>query len=546
LIGSVSTPASLTCNGTVVWTYRYTACDGTTTADWTKTYTVTYSGGLTAPANGSSTVAGPAQAVNPGPPASITDACGRTVTASYVGKEQTPDPVICAGTIIYRYRYTACDGETTADWTYTYTVTTCTISGTVKYNNTAKTPMRYVEVTLTPTLPGTPVMVTTAADGSYTFANMCPDTYTMTFKTVKPVGGINSTDAAGVNFWFTNASMIENVKFLAGDVSDNYEFSANDAQRIQNNFVFGDAFLRAPSSGTSYVFWQAGDFVLGNPSTPAYPYAYQLPVVCTGNMTVPVYGQVIGDFNGSFNPTNSMKSASQTLELVYTEPKLAGTSSEIEMPVRMMHASTLGAVSLILNFPTDLMEVTGVTMQGQDGKLAWAVMENELRIGWNSTESLSFESGQELLVIHARTSATFGNGSVIRLELAADQLNELADGNIQVITDAVIGVNTFEFSTNGIVNPAAGSSMTLESAPNPFANYTMLTYTLPADGQVTLAINDMLGRTVATLVKEQELSGKHSVKLDGMPLQPGVYFATVTLTNNSGTLVRTIKLVHNR
>ncbi|QQS29582.1 MAG: HYR domain-containing protein [Sphingobacteriales bacterium] len=122
LIGATQTPDPVTCEGTIVWTYRYTACDGTTTADWTHTYTIDYSGGLTPPANTTSTVSCPANAVNPGAPANITDACGRTVSATLIGATQTPDPVTCEGTIVWTYRYTACDGTTTADWTHTYTI----------------------------------------------------------------------------------------------------------------------------------------------------------------------------------------------------------------------------------------------------------------------------------------------------------------------------------------------------------------------------------------------------------------------------------------
>jgi gliding motility-associated-like protein len=118
LIGQdAPTPA---CEGTVVWRYRYTACDGTTTADWTHTYTIDYSGGLTAPASTSSTVTCPADAVAPSAPANITDACGRTVVPVLIGQD-APTPA-CEGTVVWRYRYTACDGTTTADWTHTYTI----------------------------------------------------------------------------------------------------------------------------------------------------------------------------------------------------------------------------------------------------------------------------------------------------------------------------------------------------------------------------------------------------------------------------------------
>ncbi len=122
LIGSTQTPDPVTCEGTIVWTYRYTACDGTTTADWTHTYTINYSGGLTAPTSTTATVSCPAAAVNPGAPANITDACGRTVSPVLIGSTQTPDPVTCEGTVVWTYRYTACDGTTTADWTHTYTI----------------------------------------------------------------------------------------------------------------------------------------------------------------------------------------------------------------------------------------------------------------------------------------------------------------------------------------------------------------------------------------------------------------------------------------
>ena len=122
LVDSVSTPATLTCEGTVVWTYRYTDCDGTSTSDWTYTYTIDYSGGLSSPANGSSTVSCAAQAVNPGTPPDITDACGRTVSAVLVDSVSTPATLTCEGTVVWTYRYTDCDGTSTSDWTYTYTI----------------------------------------------------------------------------------------------------------------------------------------------------------------------------------------------------------------------------------------------------------------------------------------------------------------------------------------------------------------------------------------------------------------------------------------
>jgi gliding motility-associated-like protein len=121
LVGSEETPDPVTCEGTVVWTYRYTTCDGEN-YDWTHTYTIDYSGALTAlPTSTSSTVSCPADATDPGAPATIQDACGRNVVPVLVGSEETPDPVTCEGTVVWTYRYTTCDGEN-YDWTHTYTI----------------------------------------------------------------------------------------------------------------------------------------------------------------------------------------------------------------------------------------------------------------------------------------------------------------------------------------------------------------------------------------------------------------------------------------
>jgi hypothetical protein len=340
------------------------------------------------------------------------------------------------------------------------------------------------------------------------------------------------------------------VKFIAGevDLNANTTVDAFDALAIQNYLVFGTPFPRVVLGGTPWMFWGAGiNSVLNNGDANRLASSLgPLTLNCTGNMTVNMYGQVIGDFNGSFVPTNAVKAASETIALVYNEPIVVKSDVEVSMPVSVKNSSIVGAVSLIMNFPSDLFQVTGVTMDGNNGKLDWNVIGNELRIGWNTTQPLYFEADANLLVIQGKTTAAFGQGDVIRFELAADPLNELADGNFSVIPDAIIGIDLLEFSATGIVDPSTGSGLTLESRPNPFASYTTLTYSLPADGHVTLKISDMLGRDVSMLADEFMLKGKYNIKLDALPLQPGVYTATIILHNSNGDLIRTIKLVRQQ
>jgi hypothetical protein len=72
------------------------------------------------------------------------------------------------------------------------------------------------------------------------------------------------------------------------------------------------------------------------------------------------------------------------------------------------------------------------------------------------------------------------------------------------------------------------------SYPNPFNTSTTIEYYIPDIGarptQVQLVIYDILGRKVATLVNENQYSGKHLIRWDGRSgtgyaVSSGVYFA---------------------
>ncbi len=85
------------CEGTRVYTYTYTDC-ASNAHNWVYTYTIDYNSGLTPPLSTADTVSCPIAAVDPGAPADITDACGRTVSAVLVGSTQAP---ACEGTVVW-------------------------------------------------------------------------------------------------------------------------------------------------------------------------------------------------------------------------------------------------------------------------------------------------------------------------------------------------------------------------------------------------------------------------------------------------------------
>lgn len=83
-----------------------------------------------------------------------------------------------------------------------------------------------------------------------------------------------------------------------------------------------------------------------------------------------------------------------------------------------------------------------------------------------------------------------------------------------------------------------------QNAPNPFNPFTRITYSVPAGGHVRLAVYDVTGRLVETLVEGPRLAGTHTVIWDakddrGREVASGVYFLRLFHAGQ----VRTRKLV---
>lgn len=114
----VNNPNPLACQGTRTYTYTYTDCAGHS-KQWSFTYTVTRLP-FTVPANGTSTVACPANATQPTPPVVLSN-CGETITPTGPVVVNNPNPLTCQGTRTYTWTYTDCAGSSKT-WSHTYTV----------------------------------------------------------------------------------------------------------------------------------------------------------------------------------------------------------------------------------------------------------------------------------------------------------------------------------------------------------------------------------------------------------------------------------------
>jgi len=78
-----------------------------------------------------------------------------------------------------------------------------------------------------------------------------------------------------------------------------------------------------------------------------------------------------------------------------------------------------------------------------------------------------------------------------------------------------------------------------QNYPNPFNPTTTIRYGLPNRSLVALAVFNILGQQVASLVHGPQEAGSYEVKFDGSNLASGVYFYRLT----AGDFVQSRKLL---
>jgi hypothetical protein len=151
--------------------------------------------------------------------------------------------------------------------------------------------------------------------------------------------------------------------------------------------------------------------------------------------------------------------------------------------------------------------------------------------------------GEVLFQYHTIANADTANGATVGIE----NLNQTdgveysffmmyPDHAAPLISDRAVKFTTDppdSYPSTGVEEAVALGVKILGNRPNPFNPVTSIAFSMPMTAEAELAVFDIAGRRVATLVDTEVEVGRHEVVWDGTndagePVASGVYFSRLT------------------
>jgi hypothetical protein len=379
-------------------------------------------------------------------------------------------------------------------------------NGQVTYHDNY--PMAGVIAHLTDSIGNVIDSATTNNGGHYTFHNVAPGNYTITFTTDQSAGGVNLTDPFIVMQRLLNLCTFTSIQELAGDVDGDGILTRDDYDLILLGYMN-----------------QENPFPVG-------PWVFE-----TASVTIPTAARdefntrsgSSGDVNGSLVPDPKISSIFLNNPVINL---IAGPSDPIEFKLAGAGNLEIAGMHLVIRIPEGL---SVLSVESPISAASISILKDQVRVTWIDNDRQAFEvtDGMPLLVITTKTTGLSRDGKSYSLKLSDESHFINTDGEL------ISGVSLILPTINLI----AKKDIALTVYPNPFMEYANLSYLLPGEGHVIISLFDQAGRLVQEIVNGDCSAGNHQVKIDGADLVPGIYHYSIIYTGSeqflsTGTMIK--------
>ncbi|MBN2279638.1 MAG: T9SS type A sorting domain-containing protein [Candidatus Marinimicrobia bacterium] len=354
----------------------------------------------------------------------------------------------------------------------------------------------------------------TDANGFYQFKGLSSHTIVMPKKTGE-IGSINGLDLLSLKNHLMGTKVLTNNSKKAADCNLDYNINGNDLLLLQN-YLLGKT-VSAPL-GT----WEF------NPEK--YEYEIIVGDMLNKNFTAFIYGDVNLSWNESEALAKEIFAHQTNLEF---DDMYFSDGEYLYLPLTIDNSLKMAVIDWMIEYNPDELEFVGITgpvnfqsnIVDKGVKISWLYDGREITINENQAlAELKFiikSSANTTTVTFSGNSLTADkNENVYHINYASGKLNL----NKQ-LKEVIIPEKTELFA----------------NYPNPFNPSTMIRFGLAEDAKVHLAIYDVRGRLVETLVNENKNAGYYTIHWDASKMASGVYIYKLQ-TNNYNDIKKCIFL----
>ncbi len=359
-------------------------------------------------------------------------------------------------------------------------------------------------------------------DGTYSFTELAPDTYTVTpTKNINPLNGVTTFDLVLMqNHILGNQKFDSPYKIIAGDVNRSGTVTVSDILELRKLLL---ADIPDFTQNTSWRF-VAADYVFPDPSNPSlevFPESTTLDL-SDKDLIADFIGVKIGDVNVTATPNSlvaadARNSKTGTFTILTDDIYLAkGESATITLKGENLSNLSGFQYTLKVDPQVALIEAIESTAHIKMHNIGQSLKNRGyLLTSWVNEQATESLPSDELFTLRLKALQA-GNLSDL-LQITSDFLSAEAYDktnnhlNIDLVfeTPTLIPTSDFELSQN---------------QPNPFAQTTVINYQLRDNGQIELSIFDIQGRLITT-IKEKGQQGWNELTIQKSALPTaGIYY----------------------
>ena len=387
------------------------------------------------------------------------------------------------------------------------------ISGLFTYENLQTTPLDSLLVFLLQNNSKVD-SVRTNLSGQYIFSSKAPGTYRINATSRKPLSGVNGTDALKIQLHFIHSYELSTpICLLAADVNNSNFINGTDAIKVKRRFAELD------------TFFDRGDWVFCKPT------GGDTVILGSTDIVQDFQGLCVGDVNGSNIPGTGVKT-NRMLSLDQYGYIEAMPGDEIEIPVFVNQTIDIGAISLVVGYPEQLMQVKEIRFQ--QGIPLYTFKNGMIRLVWSEIQPLMLKINEPVMTLVVKLSDQFGMNDRIALSLKPE--SEVADSWGAVYDNLILKAPVvIHKKADAIVDSRLQVSQFLVY-PNPCDEQLFVDYLIPESGKIIIRMINMLGQSIDIMTAMQS-PGKHHTSLDLSGFNQGVYYLEFEYSIEQGKTV---------